>query len=112
MCVGNGLRAMRTATKLRRVRGVLRLLSGEVMSWTGSRRLGAGLVPSRRNLVPVDDDGQILELQVPAGTAGTVHVDVGAERAGNVRISSRSIAERRSWSRNETTRLRLRSNWV
>ncbi|MDH4065328.1 MAG: hypothetical protein OEW19_13090, partial [Acidobacteriota bacterium] len=46
---------------------VLRLPGGQMMSWTGSA-LVPGLTPLVRNFVPIDFDGQILQLQVPAGT--------------------------------------------
>jgi hypothetical protein len=46
---------------------VLRLPSGQMMSWTGNA-LVPGLVPLVRNFVPVDFDGTLLQLQVPPGT--------------------------------------------
>ena len=72
---------------------VLRLPSGQLMSWTGSA-LVPGLAPLVRNFVPVDYDGQLLQLQVPAGTpAGTYTWMSALTEAGTLNLLS-PIAER------------------
>ena len=72
---------------------VLRLPSGQMMSWTGSA-LVPGLAPLVRNFVPVDYDGQILQLQVPAGTPPGAYSWMSAlTEAGTLNLLS-PIAER------------------
>ena len=72
---------------------VLRLPGGQMMSWTGSS-LVPGLAPLVRNFVPVDYDGQLLQLQVPAGTpAGTYTWMSALTEAGTLNLLS-PIAER------------------
>ena len=64
-----------------------------MMSWTGSA-LVPGLAPLVRNFVPVDYDGQILQLQVPAGTpAGTYTWMSALTEPGTLNLLS-PIAER------------------
>ena len=64
-----------------------------MMSWTGSA-LVPGLAPLVRNFVPVDYDGQILQLQVPAGTPAGIYTWMSAlTEAGTLNLLS-PIAER------------------
>ena len=66
---------MRLSGRLRRDRTatpadayvVLQVPDGQIYSWTQAG-LVPGLVPLVRNFVPVDFDGEILQVQVPAGT--------------------------------------------
>ena len=74
---------------------VLRLPSGQLLSWTGAG-LVAGLVPLARNFVPVDLDAEILALQIPAGTPPGVYTWLSAlTQAGTLDlltgISERSV---------------------
>ena len=70
---------------------VLRLPSGQMMSWTGTA-LVPGLVPLVRNFVPVDFDGTLLELQVPPGTpAGTYTWMSVAHRRGHAESAVRHL---------------------
>jgi hypothetical protein len=71
---------------------VLRLPSGQMMSWTGNA-LVPGLVPLVRNFVPVDFDGTLLQLQVPPGTPPGLYTWMSAlTDAGTLNLRS-SIAE-------------------
>lgn len=73
---------------------VLRTPDGQMMSWTGTA-LVPGLVPMVRGFIPVDYDGLLLQLQVPAGTpAGTYTWMSGLTQAGTMNLLS-GIAERR-----------------
>jgi hypothetical protein len=92
---------MRLAARLRRdatrtpadAYVVLRMPGGQLLSWTGNA-LVSGLAPLQRNFVPVDFDGQILQLQVPAGTpAGTYTWMSALTEAGTLNLLS-PIAER------------------
>lgn len=56
---------------------VLRMPGGQLMSWTGSA-LVPGLVPLVRNFVPIDFDGTLLQLAVPAGTPAGVYTWMSA----------------------------------
>jgi hypothetical protein len=64
-----------------------------MMSWTGGS-LVPGLVPLARGFVPVDFDGQILQLQVPMGTpAGTYTWMSALTEAGTLNLLS-GLSER------------------
>jgi len=72
---------------------VLRMPGGQMLSWTGNA-LVPGLAPLQRNFVPVDFDGQLLQLQVPAGTpAGTYTWMSALTEAGTLNLLS-AISER------------------
>jgi len=72
---------------------VLRLPSGQLLSWTGAG-LVPGLVPLVRNFVPIDFDGDILQLAIPAGAPPGVYVWMSAlTRTGTLDLLT-GIAER------------------
>ncbi len=94
---------MRLSARLRRDRTatpadayvVLQAPGGQVLSWTQAG-LVPGLVPLVRNFVPVDFDGEILQLQVPAGTPPGVYTWISAlTEAGTLNLltglSERSV---------------------
>lgn len=67
---------------------VLQLPNGEVLSWT-SAGLVPGLVPLARNFVPVDWDGDILALAIPAGAPPGVYTWLSAlTRTGTLELLS------------------------
>lgn len=75
---------------------VLQLPNGALLSWTGGG-LVPGLVPLARNFVPVDWDGDILALPIPAGAPPGVYTWLSAlTRTGTLEllsgISARSFA--------------------
>ena len=72
---------------------VLQLPNGQLLSWTGAG-LVPGLVPLLRNFVPVDYDGEILQLQVPGGTPGGSYTWLSAlTEAGTLNLLT-GISER------------------
>ena len=92
---------MRLSARLRRDRTgtpadayvVLQAPGGQVLSWTQAG-LVPGLVPLVRNFVPVDFDGEILQLQVPAGTPPGVYTWISAlTEAGTLNLLS-GLSER------------------
>ena len=92
---------MRLSARLRRDRTatpadayvVLQAPGGQVLSWTQAG-LVPGLVPLVRNFVPVDFDGEILQLQVPAGTPPGVYKWISAlTEAGTLNLLS-GLSER------------------
>ncbi len=92
---------MRLSARLRRDRTatpadayvVLQAPGGQVFSWTQAG-LVPGLVPLVRNFVPVDFDGEMLQLQVPAGTPPGVYKWISAlTGAGTLNLLS-GLSER------------------
>ena len=71
---------MRVAARLRKDKTrtpadaylVLQLPGGQLLSWTQAG-LVPGLVPLVRNFVPVDFDGEVLQLPIPAGAPPGVY---------------------------------------
>ncbi|MEZ5420529.1 MAG: ice-binding family protein [Vicinamibacterales bacterium] len=67
---------------------VLQLPNGELLSWT-TAGLVPGLAPLARNFVPVDWDGDITALPIPAGAAPGVYTWLSAlTRAGTLELLS------------------------
>ena len=65
---------------------VLRLPSGQLLSWTGSG-LVPGLVPIARNFVPINLDAEIVAVRVPPGTPPGVYTWLTAlTRAGTLEL--------------------------
>lgn len=92
MSLAARLRRDRTATSPADAYVVLRMPGGQLMSWTGSA-LVPGLVPIVRNFAPVDFDGILLQLAVPAGTPAGVYTWMSAlTDAGTLNLRS-GIAE-------------------
>ncbi len=92
---------MRLSARLRRDRTatpadayvVLQAPGGQVLSWTQAG-LVPGLVPLVRNFVPVDFDGEILQLQIPAGTPPGIYKWISAlTEAGTLNLLS-GLSER------------------
>jgi hypothetical protein len=72
---------------------VLQLPNGQLLSWT-TAGLVPGLVPLVRNFVPVDFDGDVLALPIPAGAPPGAYVWLSAlTRAGTLELLS-GIAQR------------------
>jgi hypothetical protein len=82
------LRRDRTAATAADAYVVLRTADGQMLSWTGSA-LVAGLVPLVRGFVPVDFDGTLLQVPVPAGTPPGVYTWMSAlTDAGTLNLRS------------------------
>jgi hypothetical protein len=87
MRVRGRLRRDRTATPSD-AHVVLQLPNGGVLSWTGTG-LVPGLVPLARNFVPVDWDGDIVALPIPAGAPPGVYTWLSAlTRTGTLELLS------------------------
>jgi hypothetical protein len=87
------LRRDRTAATPADAYVVLRMPNGQMMSWTGSALI-PGLAPLVRNFIPVDFDGALLQLQIPAGTpAGTYTWMSALTDAGTMNLRS-GVSER------------------